>query len=313
MRVLITSIGSNTSIGVVKGLRLFFENSIYLVGTDVYESSDSAGSAFVDKFYKIAPASSASYHADIQKVIDEEGIEVVIPIHDTEVLAIANLAQKLPNRLFWAVSSPDVIAICNDKILSNQVAEEVGLKVPRYWKDPGSFSQVPVIAKQINGVSSRDLFVARTEAQLSYVRQMASDKYIFQAFVTNATEYTVDCYSNFKGVFLGGVARRRVETKDGISTKGVTENRPELLDACERFLNRIGCKGATNIQFMVNDAGANFIEINPRFSGGGILSYKAGFNSPAFTVMEATKGLDALDCSITYGLKMTRYWEEVFH
>lgn len=313
MRILITSIGSNTSIGVVKGLRLKFGTSVFIVGTDLYERSDSAGSYFVDRFYKIAPVSNLSqYETDFKRVIEVENIDVVIPIHDSEIMAVAYFAQQTPSHPFWAVNSPEVVAKCNDKLISNHLAEKVGLKVPKYWKEITDVSHFPVIAKRINGVSSRGVFVANTRSQLEQLGNDGLEGYMFQEFVTDATEYTVDCYSNYKGIFLGGVARKRIETKEGISTKGVTEFRPDLLEACERFLNHIAYKGASNLQFMVNAHGLNFIEINPRFSGGGILSYKAGFNSPVFTVMEATNSMDKLDCDIRYGLKMTRYWEEVF-
>lgn len=90
-----------------------------------------------------------------------------------------------------------------------------------------------------------------------------------------------------------------------------------LLEELAAKIHRIlSFKGASNIQFMVENDEPYFIEINPRFSGGGILSYHAGLNSPLFTTLESIQSplFDELkNRPIRKGVYMTRYWEEDFH
>ena len=70
------------------------------------------------------------------------------------------------------------------------------------------------------------------------------------------------------------------------------------------------------IQFIVEDGVPYFIEINPRFSGAGILSYYAGLNSPLFTILEAVQSPlfhELKNIPIKKGIFMTRYWNEKFY
>ena len=71
--------------------------------------------------------------------------------------------------------------------------------------------------------------------------------------------------------------RWRVETKAGISTKGMTFVDNAVVSIAARALRAVGLCGAANLQGFVGDDGnVSVIEINPRFSGGLSLSLAAG-------------------------------------
>jgi len=69
------------------------------------------------------------------------------------------------------------------------------------------------------------------------------------------------------------------------------------------------------MQFIESKGIYYFIEINPRFAGAGILSYKANFNSPYYTILEACgHALPTIeDSNFIFDLKMVRFWEETFY
>ena len=129
-------------------------------------------------------------------------------------------------------------------------------------------------------------------------------------------EYTVDCYTAYNEDYFNCCIRKRIETKEGISTKGQTIDFPLLEKLSAQIHNHLQFKGASNIQFIVENDIPYFIEINPRFSGAGILSYHANLNSPLFTVLEAVQSPLFNDLKIVpvkNGVFMTRYWNENFY
>lgn len=314
MNVLITSVGSNTSIGIIKALRK--AGNIRIVGTDINEAHLCAGALLVDEFVITPMASEGdSYISSMESIITNKNIGCVIPVHDTEIMVVSRMKEKKPGLTFWAVNSPEIVRICNNKKLSNKVALEAGLNVPE-WYDKLVYPTIncPVIVKPVDGVSSRGITVIREAGHLEQMLAQAGDEILIQKFIEDAIEYTVDAYSSYSGTYYGCVVRERIETRNGMSTKGVVVEDETLEDQVERFLNHLGYCGMSNIQFFKKKEEYFFIEINPRFSGAGVLSVAANFNSPAYTVMEAKgEALPPFDKGcIKTGLFMTRYYEESF-
>lgn len=310
INVLVTSLGSNTAIGVIKALR--YHSGISITGTDTFPAYLSAGSSFADHFYQVPPAVAGDYETQLIHIIKEQQVQCVIPIHDVEVMKITGLADKYPTLCFWAVNKPGVIAMCNDKKRINTFLSSRQIKVPEMF---GSVAEVlyPAIYKPNEGVSSKG--IRQINSASGNNEQFDLEKGFLQKMI-KGEEYTVDCYTAYEGDYFNCCVRKRIETKEGISTKGVTVNFP-LLEKLSAEIHRIlEYKGASNIQFIVEDGVPYFIEINPRFSGAGILSYYAGLNSPLLTVMEAVKSphLDNLKKQpVKKGVFMTRYWCENFY
>ncbi len=318
MNVLVTSVGAATSIGVLKALRLSQNREFFFVGTDSNQKEFSCGSAFVDFFYTTTNVklSLESYENELLQIISQHKIQCVIPIHDLEIEAISKICEEYPNITFWAVNSSRIVELCNDKQEINKYVENLGVKIPKMFSRFEKIDSFPVILKPNRGVSSRDMFVANNFAEYQFYAQLVKNEdYITQQFV-QGEEFTIDCYSSYRTAkFYGGVVRKRIETKAGISTKAEIVNFPLLLELSENILNKMNFRGASNLQFIVSDNVPYFIEINPRFSGAGILSYQANFNSPLFTILEANnETIPAFDeLKIKHHLKMTRYWNEVFY
>lgn len=314
MNILVTSLGSNTSIGVIKALRLQNEVDIKIVGTDTNKPEFCAGYQFCDRFFTIDSTDDpANYKKQLIKIISEEQIECIIPIHDLEIELVSELSIEKPNLTFWAVNTPEIVSKCNHKINSHSFVKSLNIPVPNVYLDNNI--QFPVILKPVKGVSSQNVVKVNDANELDFFSKKLSGIPLFVQDFIEGEEYTVDTYSDYSGRFYGGVVRKRISTKSGISVKGEIIENQELLILSNDILTFLGYKGAANIQFIVKNCTPYFIEINPRFSGAGILSYKAGFNSPLFTVLEAKgKKLPSIDkIEINKNLKMSRYWEESFY
>jgi carbamoyl-phosphate synthase large subunit len=320
MNVFITSVGSNTSIAVVKALKRQSEVKVIIIGGDLNERQFCAGAAHVDFFIKTPSVfRKEKYEEVLINIVEKYSIQCVIAVHDYEIALIAELKVKYPKLTFWAVNDPAVIDSCNDKLKANNIVNSLGIKVPAFGAlldfEVDNTWDKPFIVKPINGVSSSGIYSVLNSDDLNYVKARVDlSNCMIQEFV-KGTEYTVDCYNRYNSEFYGGIVRERIETKSGISVKGKIIDNEELLEASSKILNTIGYKGASNIQFICNETGNYFIELNPRFSGAGILSYVGGLNSPLFTILEAAGlRLSLLERKkVNIGLTMTRFWDEIFY
>lgn len=315
MNLLLTSVGSNTAISVIKALKRQNQIDIKIFGTDLNDFNLCPGARMVDEFIKTPNVNLFSeYKSSILSIIKKFDINCVIPIHDLEIEAISKIKVIHSDLTYWAVNDFSIIHLCNDKTKANTFALQIGLNVPNFFsfEEIKNITSKNIIAKPNQGVSSRGIFYIEN-SNWNVVSGIDLSHYILQE-VVEGVEYTVDCFSNQHGVFVGGVVRERIETKSGISVKGRIVKYDLLINAASKFLNKLKYKGASNLQFIVSNDIAYFIEINPRFSGSGILSYVGGFNSPLFTILEVLNMElpDISELNIHYGLSMSRYWEEVF-
>jgi carbamoyl-phosphate synthase large subunit len=311
INVVVTSMGSNTAIGVVKALRYNKNISINIIGTDTFPKHLSAGSSLVDFFYQVPLANDDNYEAQLLNIIKTHEVDCVIPIHDYEVKKIADIAAIFPAATFWAVNNSSTIALCNNKKEVNNLLSAHQIDVPEMY---GSIQEIlyPAIYKPLDGVSSKGIkmIYSAADAQLFNL-----DKGFLQKMV-KGIEYTVDCYSSYKDDYFNCCVRERIETKEGMSTKGKTVKYALLENICAKIHQLLHYKGASNIQFIVENGVPYFIEINPRFSGAGVLSYYSNFNSPLFTVLESVQSPlfnDIKKIPIKQGVFMTRYWSENFY
>ncbi len=319
MNILITSVGSNTSISVIKALRSQNELDLVIYGTDLNVAAYCAGASIVDFFFQL-PSSNLEieYESQLISLINFYKIEFIIPIHDNEIILVSKLKSKYPNLLNWCVNNEHIINLCNNKFFTNEFAEKNNIITPQIFNynaiSNETFNSNEIIAKPHNGVSGKGIFDLKNFLDFQHIsNNIDVSNYLFQKKIYG-TEYTVDCFSKNNGIFYGGVVRERIETKSGIAVKSKVVKFPELLNICKHFLDNIKYKGASNLQFIVNQNDIYFIEINPRFSGAGILSYKAGFISPILTIMEILKLQLPLfeTLQINFGLIMNRYWEETY-
>jgi carbamoyl-phosphate synthase large subunit len=162
------------------------------------------------------------------------------------------------------------------------------------------------------GRGSRDVYVAHTATQLRAALKWTPDP-IVQTLVTGR-EFTVDVLVDRSGTVAGLVPRWRLETKAGISTKGLTFTDPEVELAATLALKAVGVVGPANVQgFVTAEGDVVIVEINPRFSGGLPLSLHAGADLVG-EYLRAILGAPMRPERLVArpGVSMRRYFEEVF-
>lgn len=279
---------------------------------------NSAPSAFIsDKHYIVPRVDNGNYLLELLKICEKENINLVIPLIDTELLLLSenrHLFEELDVKLF--VSGTLLNEIACDKVKTYQFFKENNIETPKVFSNEELTEKIyefPLLIKPYNGSSSKGVTKVHTEKELSFFKDYIANS-IVQEFI-EGIEYTVDVMVDFYGNIKTIVPRRRIETRAGEVSKGITKKDIDIIHAVEKVINvlpePIGC---LTLQCFKKDNGdITFIEINPRFGGGIPLSIKAGANFPLWTI-NSTKGEKFLeeDFSWKENLTMLRYDEAIF-
>lgn len=312
LKICITSIGSATALNLIKLLRKQTKYHVKIIGLDSNDFGYTSGSLLVDQFIQSPLASEERYIQFMENVIANEKVDLLIPIHDYEIHRLSK--QKLD--VTMVLPDQAIVELFRDKLLSSQAMQEIGVAIPPIIKLGNSLvnNHEKVIIRDRVGVGSIGIKV------LSIVELQASDgldenKEFVQGFIIG-DEYTVDVFSDRSGAPKLIIPRCRIEVKAGVATKVRIVQQKELIKLTEKILKEYPIPGFCNVQFIVNEMGAFFIELNPRYGGMSISSSMASINFMQLFIDHFMKHEPLPDMSecmekVIWNSVVTRYYEEM--
>jgi len=277
-----------------------------------------APTAFVsDRHYIVPRVTDPYYISELLNVCAAEKIDIVIPLIDTELVVLAGYREAFEAiGVKLLVSSKALNELACDKTKSYRFFVDNGIATPKVFSDEELASgqyEFPLLIKPLDGSSSQGVTKINNERELLFFKDYIPNALV-QEYVTG-TEYTVDVMVDFQGNIRTIVPRRRIETRAGEVSKGVTKKDPAIIDAARRVVKALpGPVGCITLQCFKKDNGdITFIEINPRFGGGVPLSIEAGANFPLWVIqMCSGDTFTEEDDSWRENLTMLRYDEAVF-
>lgn len=305
MRILITSVGSATSVNLIKYFRKLGD---FIVGTDVNQYGYTSGSTLVDQYIQVPFADHQDYISFVTKIIHEFHIDLFIPVHDDEVVKVSEFKEKLGCHCL--IADCKTIRLLQDKLSCSKFMESFNILVPPIYTDD-NVNQERILRKRISVGSKEIFYFHKNDRTINY----QPDEYFLQQKICG-DEYTVDVLADDKGHPVYIIPRKRIEVKSGVATKVRIEEDVILIHIVKRILECVVLPGFSNIQF-IKDKNGNFwfIEINFRFSGCGAASlavaqdYLKCFKSLAFGEEVSEK----LNHDVRWNCIVTRYYEEVVY
>jgi carbamoyl-phosphate synthase large subunit len=281
----------------------------------------SLSSAFhsADHSFLVPSCTHPEFIPSILKNCRQHAIDLVIPTIDPELPIYAEHRESFSDiGTTIAVSTPEVVAITCDKVTTHQWLVERGFPtVKQFSCGEGDVRSngwpFPLLVKPRRGSASIGVAVVEDRLQLE-IATRAGD-YVAQT-IAAGNEHTIDVLTDRAGRCVCAVPRRRLETRSGESSKGITVRSEELISLAERICESLpGAYGPLTIQVFVDDSTGeiNVVEINPRFGGGFPLSWEAGARYPQWMIEEIL-GLPstATDSEWQSDLVMLRWDEGVF-
>lgn len=271
----------------------------------------------VDRGFLSPPIENPDYIDFLLGLVKKHSIQLLVPLIDSDLLKLS-LARDRFARLGCTVliSSPRVVAICRDKLLSFQHLIKSRIPTPKTWSLDEALRlrnpRFPLYVKPRAGSAARGHYLCDDRASLDLLAHRVTDA-IVQEYI-RGHEYTLDAYAGFDGRPQCIVPRLRLEVRTGEVSKGRTErNRPVMAVGAKVVRSLADCVGVITIQCIQSEDGAvRVIEINPRVGGGIPLAISAGADFPRWILSELSgKPPRIRPTAFEDGLYMLRYDEAV--
>lgn len=314
IRVLIDSSGTVTCQSVMKGLRQQRQFDVEIVTVD--SSPFNAGRYLADRWLQVPRVDDPGYLNALLEIVRVLGIRLFVPIFDSQFPLIAaerHAFEALGCEV--AVSPPETVRIANEKDRTARFFEENGFESPRLISADEARAgrcRFPIILKPLGGRSSIGVERLRNPDDVDLFLSRASEPVILQE-MAEGQEFTADVLCDLSGRPVAVVPRQRLETKNGVSTKGRTFRHDGIVAELVRMVRLLGVRGPANVQgFLQANGGIQWIEINPRFSGTLALTIASGVNTPLMLLRSALGEVVEARIGEYSDVAMLRYWEEVF-
>ena len=296
--VLVTGVGGRSVGHQVLHALLIHGDKYRIVATDA--SPFSYGLYQVDTRYIVPPADADAYVPCINRIIEHENVDVVLPGTEPEVRVLASVVLRCP----LIVNPAPVVELCANKQRLYTWLDEHHFIVPKtvqggYWQKLVEQVGFPIVGKPTEGTGgSRGVAILKDRSEiLSFLAETDPEKVVFQEYVgTGEDEYTVGVLVSEDGKLIDSIVLKRklVGLTRGIAraiaghqyvlstgySQGVLMRQALIQETCEQLALRIGIRGPVNVQLRVDGKRVVIFEVHPRFSGTTSIRADVGFNEP---------------------------------
>lgn len=297
MRIMTEALGCLASASGVKSIHAAGYTAI---GTDA--NAECCGKHMVEEFYCVPYACDPKSKDFLFNLAIEKKIDLVVPSLDEGMIHWSHMKKDLQQYgVYVAISDPETIEICEDKWLTYLTFKKYGIPTPE-----SSLEQIYPLVKPRMGRGGAGIHI--NEDNVNMEGMIAQELLV-------GIEYTTDVFCNLNGDPIYIVPRKRMGVKEGKSTGGIVEKNTAIIEGVKDICRVIPFKGGINIQcFVTEDGSVKFTEINPRLGGGTALGMAATENwFPLMVETFIEKKVVEATVPVRYGMKMGRYYEEVFY
>ncbi|MFC1768274.1 ATP-grasp domain-containing protein [Nanoarchaeota archaeon] len=307
INVLIVPAGSGMAIAAIQALKK--TKDIRIVTAD--SNKLSPGLHLSQKGYLIPLFKEPNFYNSLFNIIDKEKIDVVIPAYDTILHEFSEKNEEFEKHgTKLLLSSPEAISATRDKWITYQkLKDQVSFPISFIQKEDIDIDY-PLHIKPRDGSGSINTFKIENEEELDFYLKKVPNP-IIQEFLPGK-EYTVDCLANNKGELMVNIARERIETKAGISTKGLIVNNNKINEIAKTISQLIKFYGPFFFQVKEDKFGnPKVMEINPRISGTMSLSSYSGVNIHELAIRQCMNQHFTIP-EIKYGIYISRYLQDLY-
>lgn len=269
------------------------------VATDAMD--DCFGKFICDEFYKVPYATDPDSKNKLFDICLEHKIDIVIPTLDDSLMTWANMSTELRKKgTYVAISESTTLEIFLDKWKTYLFFKKNGIPTPETSLE----QKYPLVKPRFGRGGSGIKITTKPVDMKNNISQV----------VLTGTEYTIDvfCDKNSKPIYI--VPRVRLGVKEGKATGGVVIYNKKMVDIVYKICDTIPFLGPINIQCFETPQKEIYVtEINPRLGGGSALGMEATENW--ITLIRKISENETIEATqaIRYGLKMGRYYNEVFY
>lgn len=255
-----------------------------VVGCDM--SDENAGKFIFKNFIKIPPCRSEDYLLAIKNIVEEFGIDLIIPVSEPELRLLTNREidySNLSTSLLVANLRSRVIGF--DKLETPVFLKSIGLPFPNthLMKDVSSVN-FPSIVKSRNGSGSKSQFIIKDKAELSFYKEKYPE-FIVQDFIEGENgEYTCGLFKSTSSGIRTIIFRRKL--MGGFTDFGTVIENKDITDVLTQIANGLDLRGSINVQLRLSNGVPMVFEINPRFSSTVLFRHLLGFKDLIWSLQD---------------------------
>ena len=219
----------------------------------------------------------------LNKVIDEYGIDLIYPAHDSACLALTQEQDKLHARV---VTSPlETVEICRSKSKTYEFFEGEDF-LPGTFPSPDAVTAYPVFCKPAVGQGSEGAKKVSSREELDLLLS-GDEQYVICEYLPG-DEYTVDCFTDRNGKLRSSIIRRRERIRAGIAVRSrIIPMEDQVRTIAEKINSKLVFSGAWFFQLKRNSSGEyRLLEISPRIPGTMGTTRNLGINYPMLTIFD---------------------------
>jgi len=307
INTLVIPAGSGMAIMAIKALKL--DKQIRVIAADT--NTLAPGLFLAHQGIILPPFDDKYFFETIEALTRKEKIRVIIPSLDTILLEFSKQAAKFNDLgIHIVVSDTETISITRDKWATYTHLKDI-VPCPKSFIYKNDIDiDFPLFIKPREGSGSKDAYKVNSKIELDFYWDRI-DNPIIQEYLCG-DEYTIDCLADMSGNLIVGVPRKRIEIKNGISTKSLTVKDDNLAEIAKLIAAKLSFRGPFFFQAKKDIFGTNkLIEVNARIAGTMCPRSLSHQNFHILTVRLAL-GEKILPPEIRYGVLLTRYWEELY-
>lgn len=236
-----------------KNFNLFGGSSIDDHGRFVYEN-------YIDN---IPFVDDENFINQINQIITKYNIDLIIPAHDSVVLKLSENSSKIDATI--VTSSKFACDICRSKKKTYDLFKNL-LPIPKiYKKEDVKLSDLPLFLKPSVGQGSKGTKKIDTLEELN-VNYTTDDLLILEYLP--GEEYTIDCFTDYRGNLVYCEGRVRDRILNGISVNCKKFNHESFIEYANIINKRLGMNGAWFFQLKKRKNGEFvLLEIATRIAG----------------------------------------------
>lgn len=236
----------------------------------------------------------------INEIITEYNIDFIYPTIDAVVLKLAEVRKKL--RAEVLVSPVETAEICGNKRKTYEALKGEDF-LPHVYQRPEEVEEWPVLLKPAVSCGSVGVKIIESMAELQQELSVRRDEQVICEYLPGM-EYTVDCFTDYKGKLKYCAHRSRRRVRNGMSVNSVLEpDSSAIREIGEKINAHFTFRGAWYFQVKLSKHKEfKLMEVAARIADTMCVSRARGVNLPLMTIF------DALGCDVD-ALPQFRYVE----
>ena len=279
--ILVSGVGAVIGYGIVESLRLS-GRSLRIIGTDIHPIN--VGADRCDKFILAEPISSGKYISWLEKVLEENKVDIFLPGFHQEIDVLADNINSMQLSRRIVLNTQELIRVSRDKWETFLSLERGGFSTIRtsierdYGMVKKSIGNRMLIKPRVS-FSSRGIVQVETEIDFYYWQGKLGENFMIQEIVgDDDNEFTVGVFGLGDGRSAEKIALRRKLNKEGSTVRAelyCCEKLDAIVDQMVAYYKPLG---PTNLQFRLHHGEYLLLEINPRISSSTSIRTKFGYN-----------------------------------